>query len=71
MNWNKRLRQIHRWLSIVFTAVVIAMFAALGKQPAQVYFLPLLPLALLLLTGPHLFAQPYAFRWRSGSPIGG
>ena len=27
---SKWVRQIHRWLSIIFTVVVIAIFAALG-----------------------------------------
>ena len=26
MNWNHRIRQIHRWLSITFTLFVIANF---------------------------------------------
>lgn len=69
MNWNKWVRQIHRWLSIVFTAVVVAIFAALGlgqAVAAWVYFLPLAPLALLMLSGLYLFVLPYAARWRSG-----
>ena len=68
MNWNKWIRQGHRWLSIVFTLIVAAIFAALGLgQPAEwVYFLPLPLLALLLLTGLYLFALPYAARWRTG-----
>jgi len=33
-----------------------------------VSYLPLLPLALLLLTGLYLFVLPYAARWRSGRP---
>ena len=67
MNWNMWVRQIHRWLSIIFTAVVIAIFAALGlgTEPAYwVYFLPLVPLALLMLTGLYLFALPYLAKWR-------
>ncbi len=66
---SKWVRQIHRWLSIIFTVVVIAIFAALGlgKEPAQwVYFLPLIPLFLLMLTGLYMFALPYATKWRSG-----
>ena len=62
MNWSMWIRQLHRWLSIIFTAVVIAIFVALGvgKQPAQwVYFLPLFPLALLMLTGLYMFVLPY------------
>jgi hypothetical protein len=69
MNWNKSFRQIHRWLSIVFTITVIANFVALGagkgQPPAWVTYSPLLPLALLLLTGLYLFVLPYATKWRS------
>ena len=68
MNWNTGVRQIHRWLSIIFTVAVIAIFTALGlgKEPAQwVYFLPLLPLALLLLTGLYLFVLPYVTKRRT------
>lgn len=69
MNWNMWVRQIHRWLSIIFTAVVILIFTVLGagKEPAYwVYLLPLFPLALLMLTGLYLFVLPYAARWRGG-----
>ncbi|HVR91003.1 MAG TPA: hypothetical protein VHG29_07920 [Novosphingobium sp.] len=69
MNWNIWIRQGHRWLSISFTAIVIAIFSILGigKEPAYwVYYLPLLPLALLLLSGLYLFALPYAVKWRGG-----
>ena len=61
------IRPLHRWTSIVFVAVVAAIFAILGvgKQPAEwVYFLPLAPLALLALTGLYMFALPYGARWR-------
>ena len=68
MNWNKWIRQIHRWFSIAFTVTVIANFIALarGVPPAWVTYSPLLPLALLLFTGLYLFVLPYAARWRSG-----
>jgi hypothetical protein len=62
MGWNGWIRQIHRWLSIIFTIVVVMIFAAQGigeKIPYAVYLLPLLPLALLLLTGLYLFVLPY------------
>ena len=70
MNWSKWVRQIHRWLSIVFTVTVIANFAAMsrGTPPAWVTYSPLLPLALLLFTGLYLFVLPYAARRRSGRP---
>ena len=68
MNWNKWLRQIHRWLSIAFTVAVIVNIVGLGPgQPAVwVGLLALLPLALLLLSGLYLFVLPYAAKWRSG-----
>jgi cellulose synthase/poly-beta-1,6-N-acetylglucosamine synthase-like glycosyltransferase len=68
LNWNKWLRQIHRWLSIVFTATVIANFVAMGfgQSPPWVVYAPLLPLALLLFTGLYLFALPYAANRGSG-----
>ena len=70
MNWSIRIRQIHRWLSIVFTVTVIANFVALaqgGKMPPPwITYAPLFPLALLLFTGLYLFVLPYVTRWRSG-----
>ena len=75
MNWNKWVRQIHRWVSIAFTVAVIINFVilALGQEePAVwVYLLPLLPLAVLLLTGLYMFVLPYAARWRSGRRTAG
>ena len=69
MNWNKWVRQIHRWLSIAFTMTVIANFVAMGvgEPPLWVVYsplLPLFPLALLLLTGLYLFVLPYALKVR-------
>ena len=68
MNWNKWVRQTHRWLSIAFTVAVIVNIVALGKKEpaAWVGLLALLPLALLLFTGLYLFVLPYATKWRSG-----
>jgi len=66
---NKWVRQIHRWLSIVFTVTVIANFIAMaqgdGVPSPWVTYSPLLPLALLLFTGLYLFVLPYASKWRS------
>ena len=73
MNWSKWIRQIHRWLSIAFTATVVANFVAmgLGQPPAWVVYSPLLPLFLLLFTGLYMFVLPYAVSWRSGRrPVG-
>jgi hypothetical protein len=61
-------RQFHRWMSIAFTLAVIANFVAMsqGAVPAWVTYSPLLPLALLLLTGLYLFVLPYPAKWRNG-----
>ena len=68
MTWHPWIRPLHRWTSIVFVAVVAAIFIALGigKQPAEwVYFLPLFPLAVLTLTGLYMFVLPYAAKGRA------
>lgn len=64
---SKIVRQVHRWTSMAFTAVVVAIFAMLdrGQQPAQwIYYLPLVPLFLLMLTGVYMFFQPYLAKAR-------
>lgn len=69
MNRNTWVRQIHRWVSMVFTTlvVIVTIVVLTQKQPAEwVLLTPLLPLFLLLLTGLYLFALPYLNRWRSG-----
>ncbi|NOT32966.1 MAG: hypothetical protein HOP12_02215 [Candidatus Eisenbacteria bacterium] len=67
MNWNKWIRQTHRWLSIAFTLTVIANFVVMarGTPPAWVTYAPLLPLGLLLFTGLYMFVLPYVTRRRS------
>ena len=67
MNWNKWVRQTHRWLSIVFTVAVIVNLVAVvtGRYTAWVGLLAVFPLALLLITGLYLFVLPYATKWRS------
>jgi cellulose synthase/poly-beta-1,6-N-acetylglucosamine synthase-like glycosyltransferase len=62
LNWNKWVRQIHRWLSIAFTVAVIVNIVALGQEKPAVWvgLLALLPLAFLLFTGLYLFVLPYA-----------
>ncbi len=67
MNWNQLIRQVHRWLSIVFTLTVVANFAAmaLGEPPALIVYSPLLPLFLLMFSGLYLFALPYMLRRRA------
>lgn len=69
MNWNKGIRQTHRWTSVVFIAIVVivTIVAVAQEQPAEwVFYLPLPPLFLLMLTGVYLFVLPYFTKQRSG-----
>ena len=61
MNWNKAIRQSHRWLSIAFTfGFIVNFFAQGGEEPVVwVGLLALIPLLLLLTSGLYLFALPY------------
>jgi hypothetical protein len=66
---SKWIRQLHRWLAIIFTVTVIANFVQIaqggGNPPNWITYSPLVPLGFLLLTGLYLFVLPYAARWRS------
>jgi len=66
LNANTLIRLVHRWLSIVFTAAVIATTIALAqKEPIMwMSYVPLAPLALMFLTGMYLFVLPYVGRRR-------
>jgi len=68
LNWNKSIRQTHRWLSMVFTlAVIVNLVAVLqNKYTAWVGLSAVIPLAFLFFTGLYLFVLPYAAKWRSG-----
>lgn len=73
MNWNRFMRQSHRWLSIFFTLTVIANFVALfaDRQMAWLTYLPLLPLLLMLISGLYLFFLPYLQSRRAGRRVAG
>lgn len=74
MKLSSWIRQIHRWLSMAFTAGVITYIVVMaqGPQPAAwVGLLALIPLILLLLTGLYLFVLPHAVRWRGARGEGG
>jgi ABC-type polysaccharide/polyol phosphate export permease len=64
---SKFIRVFHRWTSVAFTLVVVAIFAmlGLGQQPAQwIYLTPLAPLFLLFITGAYMFFLPYVAKAR-------
>ncbi|MFN3523727.1 MAG: hypothetical protein ACK4YQ_15875 [Phenylobacterium sp.] len=69
MSFNAWVRRIHRWLSVAFSAAVVANLVALGMKSQAVWigllaFVPLIP---LLATGLYLFVLPYAARRRAGA----
>ncbi|HEY0615207.1 MAG TPA: hypothetical protein VGC96_11220 [Candidatus Elarobacter sp.] len=54
-------------MSIIFVVIVVGIFIAVGvgqKPPNWVYLSPLLPLALLAVTGLYMFVLPYTVKWR-------
>lgn len=70
---SKFIRVFHRWTSIAFTLVVVAIFAMLGmgQQPQQwIYYVPLLPLFLLLISGLYMFFLPYVAKARKPRSAG-
>ena len=71
MNWNQWIRQFHRWVSVAFTFSVIVTFIALAQEKPVVWvsYVPLLPLALLVVTGLYLFALPYVARWSGARAV--
>jgi hypothetical protein len=68
MDRNAWVRQIHRWLAVTFTATVVATFVALAPEDPLVWvaYVPLFPLALLMVTGLYLFALPHVVKRREG-----
>ena len=69
MSFSAMVRQLHRWVSIIFTLTVIANFAvmAVGTPPAWIVYSPLPFLFLLLFTGLYMFVLPYVGR-RGAAP---
>jgi hypothetical protein len=67
MNFSRWIRQVHRWLAILFTLTVVANFVAIAAQgtpPGWITYSPLLPLFLLMFTGLYMFALPYVAKRR-------
>jgi len=67
------VRQVHRWLSIIFTVAVIINIVAMVREVQAVWvgLLALLPLILLMLTGLYMFVLPYVAKGRSARGAGG
>lgn len=67
MTTESWIRPVHRWTSLVFTLTVAGIFLAmaLGEPAEWVFFLPLPPLLVLVLSGSWLFLRPYLGRPRA------
>jgi len=68
MNWNKWIRQTHRWLSIAFTVAIVVngVTVVQGRYSSRLGLIAVFVLALEFFTGMYLFVLPYAAKWRSG-----
>ncbi len=68
---NNRVRQVHRWLSVIFTLaflINIAVNVHGDQELATVVGLSTVPVILLLMvTGLYMLVHPYAARWRGWS----
>jgi ammonia channel protein AmtB len=71
MNWNKWIRQTHRWLSVVFTVAVAVngVEVVAGKYSNRMGLSAVFVLALLFFTGLYLFLLPYAAKWRGARRV--
>lgn len=69
MNLTYWIRQMHRWVSLLFTAAFLAngILVLRGKYDPVVGIAAVVPLVLLLLMGLYLFALPYVARAKPGS----
>jgi purine-cytosine permease-like protein len=70
MNWNRWVRQTHRWLSMAFTVAVLVNLVAVftHRYTTWVGLLAVFPLAFLFFTGLYLFVLPYSGKWRRRQP---
>jgi heme A synthase len=68
LNWNKWIRQTHRWLSGAFTVAVLVNLVAVlkGRYTNSLGLVAVAVLALQFFTGLYLFVLPYAGKWRRG-----
>ena len=74
MNWNKLVRQTHRWLSMIFVGFVLVNIVVNVALPGQtdlsitLGLSTLLPLFLLMISGIYLFVLPYVAGRRTARP---
>jgi hypothetical protein len=68
MNTNKLIRTTHRWLGVSLIALTIinAIAFSMGYAIPWLYYLPLIPLFLSMISGLYMFALHYI--GRRGTP---
>ena len=61
MKLSTFIRQFHRWMSIIFTLLVISvlLISTRPAPPEWAFYLPHPALALMLFSGLYLFFLPY------------
>ena len=65
MGFERWTRWLHRWVSIIFVVCVIAATAAAATgqdTTSPVFYAPLAPLLVLMLSGLYLFVRPWIGR---------
>jgi hypothetical protein len=64
---SQMIRATHRWLGVTLIALTLINIVAfaIGQAIPWLYYLPLAPLFLLMLTGLYMFVLPYVRRGRA------
>ena len=64
---SQMIRATHRWLGVMLIALTLINIVAfaIGQAIPWLYYLPLAPLFLLMLTGLYMFVLPYVRRGRA------
>ena len=64
---SQMIRATHRWLGVMLIALTLINIVAfaIGQAIPWLYYLPLAPLFLLMLTGLYMFVLPYIRRGRA------
>ena len=64
---SQMIRATHRWLGVTLIALTLINIVAfaIGQAIPWLYYLPLAPLFLLMLTGLYMFVLPYIRRGRA------
>lgn len=70
-HWSRGIRRLHRLVSVLFTASVVATTIVLAQAEPVIWmsYLPLLPLFLLFASGTYLYILPHLTRWRRGKEM--